>query len=298
ENWIAFSAFLITSIIVGSLSARIKHRIEESEKKQKEIEKLYIDLKQMFNKASQAEALKQSEQLKSALLDAVTHDLRTPLTSMKAAVTTLLRGNERNSGLRLDDEGRHEMLEVINSEIDRLNHLLEGLIGIAKLEAGAMQPQRSWSNIEEIVSISLARAARLTAKHKIQLDLEENLPAIRVDEKAIAEALYLLLENAAKYSPLNSVILLAVRKTNDALKVSIVDEGPGIPDEMREKVFDKFFRIPLSSQESRSQSGGLGMGLAIARGIVEAHGGQIWIEETPNKKGARVSFTIPLSKAE
>lgn len=298
ENWIAFSAFVITSFIAGGLSARVKRRAEESEKRQKEIEKLYSELQKMFKKASQADALKQSEQLKSALLDAVTHDLRTPLTSMKAAVTTLLAGNEFKAAFDLDEEGRREMLEVINTEIDRLNHLLEGLIGMAKLEAGAMQPQRTWSNIEEIVSISLARAAAMTARYKIHVSHEQNLPPVRVDERAIAEVLYLLLENAAKYSPPDSKILLNISKTKDALKINLEDEGMGIPAEFREKVFDKFFRIPVASAGSRVPTTGLGMGLAIARGIVEAHGGRIWIEDVQSKKGTCVSFTIPLSPSE
>jgi len=299
QNWIALCAFLITSLIAGELSARAKRRAEESEKKQKEIERLYLELQEMFKKVTQAEALKQSEQLKSALLDAVTHDLRTPLTSMKAAVTTLLAGNEPGSTFALDEEGRREMLEVINTEIDRLNHHLEGLIGIAKLEAGAMQPQRTWSNIEEIVSISLTRAAGITSLNRIQMEFDENLPPVRVDEKAIAEVLYLLLENAAKYSPVGSEISVMVRKTNENfLKVSIEDQGAGIPAELQDKVFDKFFRFAPADATSRPRPAGLGMGLAIARGIVEAHAGRIWIEDTSGSKGTRVSFTIPLTQTE
>jgi K+-sensing histidine kinase KdpD len=276
QNWIALFVFLVTALTVGSLSAREKYRAQEAQR-------LYA-----FQKASQAEALKQSEQLKSALLDAVSHDLRTPLTSMKAAVTTLLSKKD----FSLDEEGKREMLEVIDAEIDRLNHLLEGLIGIAKIEAGAMQPRRTWSNFEEIVSISLDRTAGLTSNHKISLDLDRDLPPVRVDEISIAEVLYILLENATKFSPLQSEIIVSAKVDGDSLKVSVVDEGPGIPVGLREKVFEKFFRARASNV---ARPVGLGMGLAIARRIIEAHGGRIWIEES-RKGGTNVSFTIPLKE--
>lgn len=293
QNWVALAVFLITSLIAGGLSARAARRAEEAENRQREIEDLYDQLRRMFDKAGQVEAAKQSEQLKSALLDAVTHDLRTPLTSMKAAVTTLLAGSAEPQGsFIMDEEGRREMLEVIDTEIDRLNHHLEGLIEIAKIEAGAMQPRRSWTNLEEIVSISLTRAAGITSSHPVRTELEQNLPPVRVDEKSITEVIYLLLENAAKYAPQDSEILLALNKTRDStVKVSVEDQGVGIAVDLREKVFDKFFR---ASSESASRPAGLGMGLAIARRLVEAHGGRIWIEDPSSGHGTRVSFTIPL----
>lgn len=298
QNWVALASFLITSLIVGNLSTRATRRAEEAERRQKEIESLYDQLRQMFAKASSAEAMKQSEQLKSALLDAVTHDLRTPLTSVKAAVTTLLAGSsEPQTSFELDEEGRREMLEVINAEIDRLNHHLEGLIEIAKIEAGALQPRRRWTNLEEIVSISLTRAAVITSHHSVRSEIEENLPLVRVDEKSIAEVVYLLLENAVKFASEDSEILVTVKNTGeDTVKVSVEDQGIGIPVELREKVFDKFFRASIEA-DVPMRAAGLGMGLAIARGLVEAHGGRIWIEDSSSGRGARVSFTIPLKAA-
>lgn len=294
QNWVAFCAFLVTALIAGNLSSRVRRRAEEAEGRQKEIRSLYDQLTAMFEKASQAEAMKQSEQLKSALLDAVTHDLRTPLTSMKVAVTSMLTTDSQSS---MDEEGRREMLEVINTEIDRLNHHLEGLIEIAQIEAGAMQPRRSWTNLDEIVSISLARAAGIVSHHKVKLDVERNLPPVRVDEKSMSEVIYLLLENAAKYAPEDSEILLQVKAMkNETLKISIEDQGIGIPVELREKVFDKFFRASFDP-EMKMHPAGMGMGLAISRALVEAHGGSIWIEDTATARGTRVSFTIPL-KAE
>src|SRR5262249_53339756 len=158
----------------------------------KELERLYTELQKAFEKASQAEALEQSEKLKSALLDAVTHELRTPLTSIKAAVTTLLAGYE------LDEEGKKDMLEVVRDEVDRLNHIVEGLIDVAQVEAGAMYPRRSWTQLDEVVTNALGRAASITKNHPIKIELQKNLPLLRIDEKAIAEVLYVLVQNAAK----------------------------------------------------------------------------------------------------
>lgn len=300
QNWVALSIFLITSLIAGGLSAREKRRAQEAETRQKEIERLYSELQHAFEKASQAEAIKQSERLKSALLDAVTHDLRTPLTSAKAAVTTILAGSsEREGTFTLDEEGRQELLEVIDTELDRLNHLLEGLIEMARIEAGAMQPRRSWSNMEEIVSICLNRASAITADHEVRVALEENLSPVRIDEKAVAEVLYVLTENAAKYSPPGTEILLTVGNAGgNTLNVSVEDHGPGIPAELREKVFEKFFRFSTPDFATPSRPAGLGMGLAIARGIIEAHNGRIWIEEPASGRGTRISFSIPLTEHE
>jgi two-component system sensor histidine kinase KdpD len=216
---------------------------------------------------------------------------------MKAAVTTLL-GAEPNGSDSLDDEGHREMLEVINAEIDRLNRLLEGLIDIAKIEAGAMEPRRAWSNLDEVISIALTRASHLTSHYRVRLELEKNLPLIRIDEKAMAEVLYILVENATKYSPVSTDILITATKREDDIKVSVEDHGVGIPPELRERVFDKFFRFTMPDSVNRNRGAGLGMGLAIARGIVEAHKGRIWIEDSSGAKGTRVSFTIPFKQEE
>ena len=143
ENWVAFGAFIITALIAGQLSGYARRRAEESEARQAKIESLYEELKGAFEQASDAEALRRSEKLKSALLDAVTHDLRTPLTSIKASVTTLLNEPERSG---LDNESRREFLEIIDEETDRLNAFIEGMVGIAKVEAGAGELRRSLSS--------------------------------------------------------------------------------------------------------------------------------------------------------
>jgi two-component system sensor histidine kinase KdpD len=282
DNWIALFAFLVTAVTAGQLSARAKRRAEEANAARREVERLYQELQDTFEQSSQAQALKKSERLKSALLDAVTHDLRTPLTSIKASVTTLLEELNAKSDdeepMKLDAEGRKEMLEVINEEADRLDRFIEGLMELARIEAGEMRLRKQWGSVEEIIQAALKRAAPLTRQHRMEVWLDDELPSVRVDERAMAEVIYTLLDNAAKYSQPGTSIRVQARSGHDGtVKLTVEDEGPGIPVELRERVFDKFFRAMRDGDASGIKPG-TGMGLAIAKGIVEAHGGRIWIE--------------------
>jgi K+-sensing histidine kinase KdpD len=291
ENWIALGAFLVTAITVGQLSAHARGRAEEASAARTEIERLYAELQDTFEQASQAKALKQSERLKSALLDAVTHDLRTPLTSIKASVTTLL--HDQNStesgdeGMQLDTEGRQEMLEVIDEESDRLDHFIEGLMDLARIEAGELQLRRQLVSLSEIINTALKRAEPRIRGHQIQLAIDQDLPSIKVDERALVEVIYVLVDNAAKYSsPDLPIRITASNGPGRALRLMVEDQGSGIPAELHQRVFDKFFRATSDSDPVRPA--GTGMGLAIAHGIVEAHGGRIWIEDVSDGRGTRV----------
>ena len=290
QNWIAFGAFFLTALTAGQLSSYARRRAEESEMRRQEIERLYNELQSAFEKASQTEALRQSEKLKSALLDAVTHDLRTPLTSIKASVTTLL---EDEKGGILDDEGRVEFLEIINEETDRLNKFIEGMVGLAKIEANALHLRKNWSVVEEIINNAIERAKlRLNSNHII-IEIERELPNIWVDAGSVAEVIYTLLDNAAKYSAENSKIKISARRIDDeTIEIVVEDQGRGIHAELREKVFDKFFRT--NETDIHSTGNGLGLGLAIARGIVESQNGRIKITDGSAGFTTKVAFEIPI----
>lgn len=296
HNWVALTAFLVTALTVGHLSARARRRAEEAEAGRLEIERLYQQLRRAFERTSHAEALKQSERLKSALLDAVTHDIRTPLTAIKASVTTLLEEASNHNGdekISLDAAARREMLEVINEESDRLNRFAEGLVELARIEAGELQLQRRWGAMEEIIARALERAAPLLSGHRIAVHLDKDLPVARVDAKALSEVIYTLVDNASKFSPTGSTISVSALKTDsETIQVSVEDEGPGVPEDLRERVFDKFFRATTNGDLSARRATGTGLGLAIAKGIVEAHGGRIWIES--GSEGSRFMFTLPI----
>jgi two-component system sensor histidine kinase KdpD len=199
----------------------------------------------------------------------------------------------RNEEGMLDAEGRREMLEVIDEEADRLNRFVESLVELARIEAGQLELRRRWGTIDEIVTAALERAEPLTRRHKIGVSIEKDLPVVRVDAKAVAEVVYTLVDNATKYSPAATSIMVNAGQVDDAtLRLTVEDQGPGVPPELRERVFDKFFRA-MHPNPGTARTG-MGMGLAIARGIVEAHGGRIWIENASAGRGTRVALTLPL----
>jgi two-component system sensor histidine kinase KdpD len=303
QNLVALIAFFTTALAVGQLSARAKRQAQEAEAGRREIERLYQELQRVFEQASQAEALRQSEKLKSALLDAVTHDLRTPLTSIKASITTLIdevRGRtEEDQPVALDNESRLEMLEVIDEESDRLNRFIGGLIDLARIEAGELHLRRRWGAVDEIISTALARAESFMQTHQVEVNIEKELPVVRVDERAVSEVVYTLVDNAAKYSPDGTKIDISAQRSEDGMIIMAVeDKGKGIAPDLRERVFDKFFRATRDGDISTHQPSGTGMGLAIAKGIVEAHDGKIWIESGTAGKGTRVVFTLPIGDEE
>lgn len=304
DNWIALIAFLITAITVGQLSARAERRAEEANAGRQEIKRLYEELQSAFERASHAEALKQSEKLKSALLDAVTHDIRTPLTSIKVSVSTLLEELQSSSlnrrPLTLDIVARKEMLEVIDEECDRLDRFVEGLIELARIEAGELHLRRRWGVVDEIVATVLVRTEPLTRNHLVVVEIGDELPAVQVDPRAVAEVIFTLIDNAVKYSSAGTKILVSAQRAEDEIiQIVVEDQGQTIPLDMRDHVFDKFFRATRDGDASDNiQPKGTGMGLAIAKGIVEAHGGHIWIEDKSAGVGTRVVFTLPIGDAE
>ena len=295
QNWVALTAFFITALAVGQLSASAKRRAEEAEAGRVEIGRLYEELREAFEKASEAEALRRSERFKSALLDAVTHDLRTPLTSIKASATLLLEDRETTDACTtLSPAEQNAMLRVITQESDRLDRFVESIVDLARIEAGEITLHRHWGSVDGMIDAAVARAEPLLLKHELRILIENDLPAIRVDARTVAEVIYTLIDNAAKYSaPKTRITVHANQADAQMMQVSVEDQGTGIPAHLREKVFEKFFRAD-GTRHARGCPKGIGMGLSIARGIVEAHGGQIWISDSSEGFGTRVSFTVPV----
>jgi two-component system sensor histidine kinase KdpD len=237
-----------------------------------------------IEKLGRAEAARESEQLRSVLLDSVTHEFRTPLTAIKASATSMLS----NPGL--GEEQRRELLTVIDEESDRLNRLVGEAAEMAQLDANKVELQLGAHRIQEAVEEAVKESKQLLDQHPVEVRIAADLPAARMDVARITEVLIQLLENATKYSPPDSPIHITGEVKNRMLMASVADRGPGIDDFEQSLIFDKFYR----GRNQRMQVEGTGMGLAIARAIVEAHGGQIGVTSQLGH-GSVFYFTLPLA---
>jgi two-component system sensor histidine kinase KdpD len=297
NDWVAFGTFTVTAIVVGELAARAERRQLEAEEGRREIEQLYQQLGAAFERASEAEAARRSEQLKAALLDALTHNLRTPLTAIKASVTALIGSGDPVTAAGISDEGRRDLLQVIDEESDRLNRFIEGLSAADRPDPSQQSNLRR-TELDPIIHEALTRASTVMRRHRAHVSIDQSLPPLSVDRAAVAEVLYILLDNASKYSPAGTTIRIAAF-CEDAhhVRLSVADEGPGIPPELREQVFQKFFRVPGREALDPRRSG-IGLGLPIARRLVESQAGRIWIEAPESARGTRVVLTLPIGGAE
>ncbi|MDW5264924.1 MULTISPECIES: ATP-binding protein [Acidobacteriaceae] len=233
---------------------------------------------------TRVEASRESERLRNALLDAVAHELRTPLTSITAAITTL------RSNVLLDQEQRGEMMQVIEEEAERLNRLVGQAMEMAALDAHDIKLDMQMHSIREAVDLALHAIQPQLRTHPVDIRLPDSLPLVEMDLERIGKVIQHLLENAAKYSAEGSPIFISAEIAKNQLMTSIADRGAGIDDFERMMVFDKFYR----GQGQRYRVQGTGMGLAIAKAIVEAHGGSIEVTSQPSQ-GSVFSFYLPIS---
>jgi two-component system sensor histidine kinase KdpD len=246
---------------------------------------LAIERARALEALSKHRAEQEHERLRSALLDSVTHEFRTPLTSIKASVTTLL------SGARLDDQGRRDLMTVIDEETDRLNRLVGEAAEMAQLDAGMFKLDLQPHSIHDALQPALQDAKASLEKHPVEVVVAVHLPKVRIDLPRIREVLMHLLENAGKYSPAGAPIKVTSQVEEDRLVTSIADRGPGIDSFELSLIFEKFYR----GQHQRYTAPGTGMGLAIAKVIVEAHGGAIGVVSQAGS-GSVFSFSLPVEK--
>jgi two-component system, OmpR family, sensor histidine kinase KdpD len=244
-----------------------------------------IERARAVEQLGQSEAERQGERLKSALLDSVTHDFRTPLTSMKAAVTSLLAGGEAAA------PQAHELLSIINEECDRLNHLVEEAAEMARLEAGEIELHFAPTPVEEIIQGALALSKSSLGTREIQVNVGRDIPPVEADPDRAQDILVKLIDNANLYSPKEQPIIVTAELTGDSVTTSVADRGPGIDDFEQGMIFDKFYR----GKDQRYLVRGTGMGLPIAKAIVAAHKGTINVTSQLGH-GSVFSFSLPVAR--
>jgi two-component system sensor histidine kinase KdpD len=237
--------------------------------------------------ANRAEAARHSEELKSTLLDAIAHEFKTPLTSIKAATTALLS----DFATKLQDQ--HELVTIIDEEADRLARLVTEATQMARIEGGKFQLNRELHFANTLISAALQQMKPLADSREVKLEFENDLPPLFVDAELIQLAIRQLIDNALKYSPPATSITIGARVSESGVAISVTDQGPGIPPEEQSKIFEKFYR----TSHDRHQVTGTGMGLTIAREILRAHGGDTWVKSSPGH-GAEFCLWLPVPARE
>ena len=246
---------------------------------------LAVDRARLRAEATESEVLRRSDELKTALLGAVSHELRTPLASIMASA-----GSLRQKDVEWSDAEREEFHEAIEQEVKRLDRLVGELLDLSRIDAGHLVLARQYHAIDALVDDVLGRLRHATSGHEIRVDVPDDLPPVSVDYLRMDQVLSNLVENAVRYAPAGTLVEIAARVADGGLRLEVTDEGPGIAAEDRETVFAPFQRL---RRGDRAPVKGAGLGLAIARRLVEAHGGRIWVEAGPGT-GARFVITLPL----
>ena len=260
QNWVALLTLLGVSLVASHLSEQIRKQAEA---------------------AKEAEVVRRTVELKSALLASLSHDLKTPLTAVTVAANSL-------NASWLTDEQRREQADIVKQELDRLNRLFEDIADMARIDSQAVAAEVEWVQPTEIVEAALRRVEPALERHKIEADADTNGSLVRLDPQLTSAALAHVIENAAQYSPPGSTIKVQVSVTPVELTIAVRDEGPGIPAEDLPRLFDRSFR----GHNARRERFGTGMGLSITRGLLAAEGGRVWAEN--DSSGAVFTLAVPV----
>jgi two-component system sensor histidine kinase KdpD len=245
-----------------------------------------IERTQLAEEARNAQILAATEKLQTALLNSISHDLRTPLVSIIGVLSSL-----QEEGMGLDDTARVNLIQVATEEAERLNHLIANLLDVSRIEAGAMRISRQPSDVQDIVGVALERLGSPSGKRPIKVNIPAEPPFVSVDFGLMVQALVNVLDNALKYSPPDSPIDISGRQVDRQVEIQVADRGIGIPPEDLQRVFDKFYRVHRPDNVT-----GTGLGLSISKGIVEAHGGRIVAENRPGG-GTIIRLTLPVAES-
>jgi len=245
-----------------------------------------IERDRLRNEATEAEILRRTDQLRSALLSAVSHDLRTPLTSIMASA-----GSLRQPDVDWTSEERLGFVRDIEAESERLNRIVGNLLDLSRIEAGSLRPEKSWYDLGALVDDVVARLRGVTARHRVKVWVPDDLPPVLLDYVEIDEVIYNLVENAAKYAPAETEIDIDVYRGKTFVQVAVADRGPGMPSSTLAHLFEPFYRV----MDGQPRPRGLGLGLAVVKGLVEAHGGRVFAENRAGG-GARFVFVLPITE--
>ncbi|HEX9018253.1 MAG TPA: DUF4118 domain-containing protein [Anaerolineaceae bacterium] len=232
---------------------------------------------------NKARLLEESDRMKSSLLNSVSHELRSPLAAIKASISGL-----RSEVVDWDSAARQDLIETIEEETDHLNFLVGNLLDMSRIESGALKPQIRWNSLAEIATGVAIKMRKQIEGFRLVMDFPEGLPLVPTDYVLIGQVFTNLISNSVKYAPPDTAINISASKERDTVHVKVTNEGPPVPEEHLERIFDKFYRVTAADRIT-----GTGLGLSICKGIIEAHGGRIWAENTPCCFAFH--FTLPIT---
>jgi len=247
---------------------------------------LAVERVHLSEEMDRARVAAETDKLRAALLTSISHDLRTPLASILGSATSLKQYRDQ-----LSEADRGELLATIQEEAERLNHFIANLLDMTRLESGALTPRLEAVDVGDVVGSVLRRTARLLTGHQVALELVDDLPPAKLDPVLFEQVLFNLLDNAAKYAPEGSVVTVRTGQEGARIRINVMDEGEGLPDEDRERIFDKFYRVRAGDRKRA----GTGLGLSIARGFMEAMGGTIAAANRSDRHGAIFTLTLPVA---
>jgi two-component system sensor histidine kinase KdpD len=248
-----------------------------------------IERTQLAEDIDEARVLAETERLRSALLTSISHDLRTPLASIIGTITSL-----RSFGKLYDEGTRDEMLATAQDEGERLNRFVANLLDMTRIDSGAIELRREMIDLSDVIGSALQRCSKVLADHHVAVALAPDLPMFPLDFVLMEQVLVNLLDNAAKYAPGGTMIEISGRRENGTVVIAVRDEGPGIPVDDLERIFDKFYRVRSGDR----QRAGTGLGLAICRGFIEAQGGTIVAANRADRSGAIFTIRLPIEELE
>lgn len=277
-EWVTLLLFLVTAAVTGELAGALRHRAREAEEREREAIRLRRE-------ATEAEVLRQTGELKDALLNAVSHNLRTPLASI-----ITWAGSLRQRDIEWTEPERQEVAEAIEQEAVRLNHIVGNLLDLSRIQAGSLAPAKEWHDLRDLIDDVAGRLEGMTAQHVLRVEVPDDLPPVALDWVQIDQVLTNLLENAVKHTPAGTRIRVAAVLMEREILVSVQDSGPGLSSEVAAHLFDPF----VQGRRDHAASGGTGLGLAIAKGLVEAHGGRLWVDRRI-EGGACFVFSLPVA---
>lgn len=284
EDAVALGAFLVVALAVGLLVAAERERRRDAQAKTAELRALHVELEsavaeraRLAEEAARVAALERLDTQRSALLRSVSHDLRTPLATIRAVSSDL------RDGAAYDEPTRAELLATVCDEAERLDRIVANLLSMSRIEAGSLAPDRQAVPVDELVHHALRRLARVFRDVRVQVDISPDLPTVDADYTLLDLVVTNLLENAARHAPAGSTVWLSAGARAGMIDLRVADEGYGIPEWERSRVFEPFRR----GEGSR----GTGVGLAICKAVVDAHGGRITVEPTA---GGGATFLVSL----